>query len=102
MISIDFVVIKKLVEKNIKYKIQSKINFRSMKSFTAKIQIIGVNPYVLLPASVLKTIFKPSSYKISSIPTAELGLRGRSQLCRPQRISAKTTLSTLSPVLRAR
>jgi len=25
-----------------------------MKSFTAKIQIIGVNPYVLLPVSVLK------------------------------------------------
>lgn len=29
-----------------------------MLSFSAKIQIIGVNPYVLLPAAVLKELFK--------------------------------------------
>src|SRR5687768_3755524 len=29
-----------------------------MLSFSAKIKIIGVNPYVLLPAAVLKEIFK--------------------------------------------
>ena len=31
---------------------------QQMNSFSAKIQIIGVNPYVLLPAKVLKDIFK--------------------------------------------
>jgi hypothetical protein len=29
-----------------------------MPSFSAKIQIIGVNPYVLLPEEVLKSVFK--------------------------------------------
>src|SRR5688572_16357599 len=29
-----------------------------MEEFSAKIKIIGVNPYVLLPAKVLKEIFK--------------------------------------------
>lgn len=31
-----------------------------MNSFSAKIFIIGINPYVLLPAAVLKTIFTAS------------------------------------------
>ena len=39
-----------------------------MNSFTAKIQIIGVNPYVLLPAAVLKTIFKEAEKDKGPIP----------------------------------
>ena len=35
-----------------------------MKAFTARIQKIGINPYVLLPAAVLKSIFnKAGKYK---------------------------------------
>ena len=39
-----------------------------MKSFSAKINIIGVNPYVLLPASVLKYIFKKAGKDKGAIP----------------------------------
>ena len=39
-----------------------------MKSFSAKIQIIGVNPYVLLPAAVLKDIFKQAGKEKGAIP----------------------------------
>jgi hypothetical protein len=36
-------------------------------SFKAKIEIIGVNPYVLLPASVLKVIFKQAGKEKGAI-----------------------------------
>ena len=39
-----------------------------MKSFSAKVNIIGVNPYVLLPASVLKYIFKKAGKDKGAIP----------------------------------
>src|SRR6188768_4328862 len=39
-----------------------------MKSFSAKIQIIGVNPYVLLPASLLKYIFQKAGKDKGAIP----------------------------------
>ena len=39
-----------------------------MKSFSAKIQIIGVNPYVLLPASLLKDIFQKAGKDKGAIP----------------------------------
>jgi len=39
-----------------------------MKSFSAKIQIIGVNPYVLLPSEVLKYIFQKAGKDKGSIP----------------------------------
>ena len=39
-----------------------------MKSFSAKIQIIGINPYVLLPASVLKYIFQKAGKDKGAIP----------------------------------
>ena len=39
-----------------------------MLSFSAKIQIIGVNPYVLLPASVLKELFKHAGKEKGTIP----------------------------------
>lgn len=39
-----------------------------MKSFSAKIQIIGINPYVLLPASVLKYIFLKAGKDKGAIP----------------------------------
>lgn len=39
-----------------------------MYSFTAKIYIIGVNPYVLLPAKILKAIFKDAGKDKGAIP----------------------------------
>ena len=39
-----------------------------MKSFSAKIQIIGINPYVLLPASLLKYIFQKAGKDKGAIP----------------------------------
>jgi hypothetical protein len=37
-------------------------------SFTAKIEIIGVNPYVLLPEEVLNEIFRQSDKNTGAIP----------------------------------
>ena len=39
-----------------------------MKSFSAKIQIIGLNPYVLLPATLLKYIFQTAGKDKGAIP----------------------------------
>jgi hypothetical protein len=39
-----------------------------MYSFTAKIQIIGINPYVLLPAAILKKLFSDAGRDNSPIP----------------------------------
>jgi uncharacterized protein YdeI (YjbR/CyaY-like superfamily) len=39
-----------------------------MKSFSAKIHIIGINPYVLLPSSVLKYIFLKAGKDRGAIP----------------------------------
>ena len=39
-----------------------------MKSFSAKINIIGINPYVLLPASVLKYVFQKAAKDKGAIP----------------------------------
>jgi hypothetical protein len=39
-----------------------------MQSFTSKIQIIGVNPYVLLPSVVLKNLFKEAGKTKGPIP----------------------------------
>jgi len=43
-----------------------------MKSFSAKIQIIGINPYVLLPNPVLKELFRQADKSKGPIP-----VRGR-------------------------
>jgi hypothetical protein len=39
-----------------------------MNSFTAKIYKIGVNPYVLLPSAVLKSIFEQANKNAGPIP----------------------------------
>jgi hypothetical protein len=39
-----------------------------VNSFSTKIQIIGVNPYVLLPKKVLETIFKQAGKNKGAIP----------------------------------
>ena len=39
-----------------------------MKSFSANIYIIGINPYVLLPSSVLKYIFQKAGKDKGAIP----------------------------------
>lgn len=40
----------------------------NMYSFSAKIQIIGINPYVLLPAAILKKIFCDAEKDKSPVP----------------------------------
>lgn len=50
-----------------------------MQSFKAKIYIIGVNPYVLLPAAVLKAIFKQAGKEKGTIPVRGT-LDGRSYI----------------------
>ena len=39
-----------------------------MKSFSAKIQIIGINPYVLIPGSILKYLFQKAAKVKGAIP----------------------------------
>lgn len=39
-----------------------------MKSFSSKIYIIGINPYVLLPAFVLKYLFQKAGKDKGAIP----------------------------------
>ena len=39
-----------------------------MPSFSAKIFIIGINPYVLLPENILQTVFKSAGTNKSPIP----------------------------------
>jgi len=39
-----------------------------MKSFSSKIQIIGINPYVLLPPEVLKNIFQKAGKDKGAVP----------------------------------
>jgi hypothetical protein len=39
-----------------------------MKSFSAKILIIGINPYVLLPANILKYLFEKAGKEKGAIP----------------------------------
>jgi len=39
-----------------------------MSSFKAKIQVIGINPYVFLPATTLKEIFKQAGKEKGPIP----------------------------------
>jgi hypothetical protein len=39
-----------------------------MKSFSAKIFIIGINPYVLLPENVLQSLFKQAGKDTGAVP----------------------------------
>jgi hypothetical protein len=39
-----------------------------MNSFSSKIQIIGINPYVLLPTAVLKYLFQKAGKDKGAIP----------------------------------
>jgi len=39
-----------------------------MKSFSAEIFIIGINPYVLLPENILHYLFKKAGKEKGSIP----------------------------------
>ena len=47
-----------------------------MKSFSIKIQIIGVNPYVLLPSPILKYIFQKAGKDKGAIPV-QLKIAGK-------------------------
>ena len=71
-----------------------------MKSFSAKIQIIGVNPYVLLPASVLKYLFEKAGKDKGAIPVKGK-LNGKSFIQNLVKYSGKWRLYLNGPMRQA-
>jgi len=71
-----------------------------MNSFSAKIQIIGINPYVLLPSSVLKYIFKKAGNDKGPIPV-KLKIGGKDFIQTLVKFSAKWRLYLNTPMRKA-
>lgn len=71
-----------------------------MKSFSSKIQIIGVNPYVLLPASVLKYLFGKAGKDKGAIPVKGK-LNGKSFIQHLVKYSGKWRLYLNGPMRHA-
>ena len=71
-----------------------------MKSFSAKIQIIGVNPYVLLPSTLLKYIFKKAGRDKGAIPI-QLKIGGKSFIQNLVKYSGKWRLYLNGPMRKA-
>jgi Bacteriocin-protection, YdeI or OmpD-Associated/Domain of unknown function (DUF1905) len=69
-------------------------------SFNAKIQIIGVNPYVLLPDTVLKNIFKTAGKDKSPVPVKGL-IEGNAYKQTLVKFSGKWRLYINGPMLKA-
>lgn len=70
-----------------------------MKSFSAKIHIIGVNPYVLLPASLLKYIFQKAGKDKGAIPI-KLKIAGKHFIQNLVKYSGKWRLYLNTPMRR--
>jgi hypothetical protein len=68
-----------------------------MKSFSAKIQIIGVNPYVLLPSELLKHIFQKAGKDKGAIPV-KLQIGGRDFIQNLVKYSGKWRLYLNTPM----
>jgi hypothetical protein len=68
-----------------------------MKSFSAKIQIIGINPYVLVPAAVLKYIFEKAGKDKGAIPV-KLKLRRQDFIQNLVKYSGKWRLYLNTPM----
>ena len=68
-----------------------------MKSFSAKVQIIGVNPYVLLTASLLKYLFQKSGKDKGAIPI-KLKIGGRDFIQNLVKYSGKWRLYLNAPM----
>ena len=71
-----------------------------MLSFTEKIRIIGINPYVLLPASILKYIFQKSGKDKGTIPV-QLKIGGKDFIQNLVKYSGKWRLYLNGPMRKA-
>ena len=71
-----------------------------MKSFTAKIQIIGANPYVLLPTMLLKGIFEKAGKNKGAIPV-KLKIYGKDFIQNLVKYSGKWRLYLNGPMRKA-
>jgi hypothetical protein len=71
-----------------------------MKSFSAKIQVISINPYVLLPATLLKYIFQKVGKNKGAIPV-KLKVGGHSFIQNLVKYSGKWRLYLNGPMRKA-
>ena len=71
-----------------------------MKSFKAEIQIIGINPYVLVPAGVLKMVFAEAGKDKGAIPV-KISLDGHSFIQTLVKYSGKWRLYLNTPMRQA-
>jgi len=71
-----------------------------MKSFSAKIQIIGVNPYVLLPAFLLKYLFQKARKDKGALPV-QLKIGGQDFIQNLVKYSGKWRLYLNGPMRKA-
>ena len=71
-----------------------------MKSFSSKIQLIGVNPYVLLPVSVLKHLFEQAGKDKGAI-AVKGKLNGKSFIQNLVKYSGKWRLYLNGPMRQA-
>jgi hypothetical protein len=71
-----------------------------MKSFSAKIQIIGINPYVLLPSLVLKYLFQKAGKDKGAIPV-QLKIGGKDFIQNLVKYSGKWRLYLNGPMRKA-
>ena len=71
-----------------------------MKSFSAKIQIIGVNPHVLIPSAVLKYIFQKAGKDKGAIPV-KLKIGGKNFIQNLVKYSGKWRLYLNKPMRKA-
>lgn len=71
-----------------------------MKSFSAKIQIIGINPYVLVPSTILKYIIQKAGKDKGAIPV-KLKIGGESFIQNLVKYSGKWRLYLNGPMRKA-
>ncbi len=71
-----------------------------MKTFSSKIQIIGINPYVLLPSPVLKYIFQKAGKNKGAIPV-KLKIGGKNFIQNLVKYSGKWRLYLNGPMRKA-
>jgi len=71
-----------------------------MKSFSAKIQIIGINPYVLLPSYLLEYIFQKAGKVKGAIPV-QLKINGEDFIQNLVKYSGKWRLYLNGPMRKA-
>ena len=76
------------------------IQYCSMLRFTAKIQVIGINPYVLLPHAVLTDIFQRAGKDKGAIPV-KLNIAGQDFMQHLVRYSGKWRLYLNTPMRKA-